>query len=293
MPTYDMEGYVQHADDNIDKGLWRPRHARIVCWVVLSAGIVVVLSTAAHDRYEAQMGATSPSWITDLATMVRSRSGFHPQFGMTGQFGQQRGQHWLAPRVALQPRAPAESPGARNVRMWAEFEDYNRRISVPLEVLGGVIPEQKAAEQLQRFFTFVAVKVVLHQLEAAEGSSGATSYYHANTQWYRQNAPDNEIESQNVATRTAPTRSDYEELLHFYHTEPLKDADGWVQKLMDRNKMLAVRIMEVRKAYATNDFEWEWLQSMAVQGLKQGNEKVMKGWAENVFALEDPLHSRR
>lgn len=38
----------------------------------------------------------------------------------------------------------------------------------------------------------------------------------------------------------------------------------------------ALRIMEVREAYAAEDFEWDMCQKVALKDLKEGNIKLMR-----------------
>ncbi|KAG8047228.1 hypothetical protein GUJ93_ZPchr0008g11874 [Zizania palustris] len=90
-------------------------------------------------------------------------------------------------------------------------------------------PEQKAARNLQHFFNYVAVRVVLSQLE---------SY----------------------------NREAYGELMEFVNRNSLNDADTFCKKLIresPRHKQLAMRILEVRSAYVKNDFEWDNLKRLS------------------------------
>ena len=45
----------------------------------------------------------------------------------------------------------------------------------------------------------------------------------------------------------------------------------------------AVRIMEVRKAYSADDFEWDMCKSMANDKLNAGNAKLMQTFALETF----------
>lgn len=56
--------------------------------------------------------------------------------------------------------------------------------------------------------------------------------------------------------------SAYEELTSFLAEEPLRDGDAWVAKLMRRNGMLALRVLEVRLAYCNEDFEYDQLEKL-------------------------------
>lgn len=102
-------------------------------------------------------------------------------------------------------------------------------------------PEVKAADSLHNFFTYLAVKIVLHQLEA-----------------YNPEA--------------------YHELMEFTDRTPLKDGDQFCALLMregPRQKALAMRIMEVRSAYILEDFEWESLKDVSSKRMKKGNTQLM------------------
>lgn len=114
--------------------------------------------------------------------------------------------------------------------------------SLPFDVFGGASPESKAAEYLQRFFTYIAIKIV-----------------------------QNEIEGQSHA-----------DLTNFYENEHMHNADEWLEKFMSHDKLTAVRIMEVRRQYADGGhhgaFEWDWLHQIALKKMDEGNAKVMRKW---------------
>ena len=119
---------------------------------------------------------------------------------------------------------------------------------VPSDSFGGVSPEAKAAEVLRTFFTFAAVKIVLSQLEGiGRGDLGA---YNA---------------------------EGYGTLSKFLRENPLRnDAEGWLTRLMQEDEMIALRICEVRAAYAGKDFEWENLKRLTVDGLSKSNVEVQR-----------------
>lgn len=104
-------------------------------------------------------------------------------------------------------------------------------------------------------FTFIAVKVVLAQLE---GSGRG-----------------------NLAAYDAAAYKDLTDLIDKY---PLKNGDEWLDRLIQVNQPLAVRIMEVRAAYAEEDFEWENCQRVANKSIKDGNVKLMRKFAEASLA---------
>ncbi|KQJ98324.1 chaperonin-like RBCX protein 1, chloroplastic isoform X2 [Brachypodium distachyon] len=90
-------------------------------------------------------------------------------------------------------------------------------------------PEKKAAISLQNFFNYLAVRIVLAQLE---------SY----------------------------NREAYVELKEFVSRNSVNDADTFCKKLIresPRHKALAMRILEVRSAYMKKDFEWDNLKKIS------------------------------
>ncbi|KAH7437647.1 hypothetical protein KP509_05G082800 [Ceratopteris richardii] len=96
---------------------------------------------------------------------------------------------------------------------------------------GGQTPEARAATTLLNYFTYLAVQIVLAQLEDYNPEG-------------------------------------YKELREFVDRTPLKDGDKFCAALMresSRHKGLAMRILEVRSAYASEDFEWDNVQKLAIK----------------------------
>ncbi|KAK3123442.1 hypothetical protein QOZ80_8AG0630990 [Eleusine coracana subsp. coracana] len=103
-------------------------------------------------------------------------------------------------------------------------------------------PEKKAAINLQHFFNYLAVRIVLAQLE---------SY----------------------------NREAYFELKEFVSRTSLDDADVFCKKLIresPRLKGLAMRILEVRSAYVKTDFEWDNLKKLSFKMVDEANTKLMR-----------------
>ncbi|KAK9805283.1 hypothetical protein WJX72_010898 [[Myrmecia] bisecta] len=125
---------------------------------------------------------------------------------------------------------------------------------VPSDSFGGLSPERKAADALRTLFTFIAVKIVLAQLEGS--GRGSLASYNA---------------------------TDYQDLTTFLEEVPLRDGDAWLTLLLRRNEMLALRIMEVRAAYSVEDFEWESCKKLAVNDIKNANVKMMRQYATDAF----------
>ncbi|KAJ0962307.1 hypothetical protein J5N97_030135 [Dioscorea zingiberensis] len=113
-------------------------------------------------------------------------------------------------------------------------------------------PEAKAARHLQNFFTFVAVRIVLAQLES-----------------YNPDA--------------------YKELMEFISRNSLNDGDKFCRTLMresPRHKSLALRILEVRSAYSKRDFEWDNLQKLAFKMVDESNTSLMRDYVLETSHLE-------
>jgi hypothetical protein len=87
---------------------------------------------------------------------------------------------------------------------------------VPSDSFGGVSPERKGAEVINTFFTFVAVKIVLAQLEGSSSGRGTTA--------------------------GAYNPEGYKVLDTFLRVHPLKNSpDVWLGKLMKTDKMIGTR----------------------------------------------------
>ncbi|XP_051205040.1 chaperonin-like RBCX protein 1, chloroplastic [Lolium perenne] len=114
-------------------------------------------------------------------------------------------------------------------------------------------PEKKAAISLQNFFNYVAVRIVLAQLE---------SY----------------------------NREAYVELKEFVSRNSVNDADNFCKNLIresPRHKALAMRILEVRSAYMKNDFEWDNLKKLSFKMVDEANTKLMRDYVLETSHIED------
>ncbi|CAA7397773.1 unnamed protein product [Spirodela intermedia] len=118
---------------------------------------------------------------------------------------------------------------------------------------GEASPESKAAKNLQNFFTFVAVRIVLGQLQS-----------------YNPEA--------------------YEELNEFVSRNTLNDGDKFCGSLMresPRHQALALRILEVRSAYQKQDFEWENLKKLAFKMVDESNTRLMRDYIRETTHIDD------
>lgn len=117
---------------------------------------------------------------------------------------------------------------------------------------GSQSPEARAADTLHNYFTYLAVKIVLAQLEE-----------------YNPEA--------------------YKELTEFVDKTPLKDGDKFCAALMresPRHKGLALRILEVRSAYASQDFEWDNMKRLTVQHAEKSNTTLMREFLVETSNME-------
>lgn len=60
--------------------------------------------------------------------------------------------------------------------------------------------------------------------------------------------------------------------------------DLWLEKLSKKNPSLALRLMEVRAAYAAENFEWENCRRLATEGLAAANLDILKARLGSVWA---------
>ncbi|XP_058080916.1 chaperonin-like RBCX protein 1, chloroplastic isoform X1 [Magnolia sinica] len=118
---------------------------------------------------------------------------------------------------------------------------------------GEASPEAKAATNLHNFFTFLAVKIVLAQLQS-----------------YNPEA--------------------YEELMEFTSRNSLSDGDKYCANLMresPRLQTIALRILEVRSAYCKNDFEWDNLKRLAFTMIDESNTRIMRDYVLETSHVEN------
>lgn len=136
----------------------------------------------------------------------------------------------------------------------------NEGMYIPSDSFGGVSPEAKAAEMLETFFTFAAVKIVMSQLEGiGRGDLGA---YNA---------------------------EGYSTLSKFLREKPLRNnADQWLADLMQEDEMIALRICEVRAAYAGKDFEWHNLKRLTVDGMQKSNVSIQRDHMKSKYGKMFP-----
>lgn len=136
------------------------------------------------------------------------------------------------------PRAHTHSTTTRAAGEKGGGTDDNGRMHVPTDAFGGMSPEYKAASALKNLFTMVAVRVVLAQEQGYDNEGGAM------TETYRG-------------------------LQDYLAANPLRDGNKWLEQLMrheDNNmRLTALRLLEVRKAYAGGQFDFKGMHELAVE----------------------------
>ena len=175
---------------------------------------------------------------------------------------------------------------------------------------GGRSPERVASDALRTLFTFAAAKIILAQLEGS-GRGGLAAY---DKKGYddlsaalatfndggngmsgeeEQEGEGRELESSSSSSRkgaTTPSSSSA--------APPRKGAVGsgsiggggkgdlWLARLSKRNPQMALRVMEVRAAYAAESFEWDQCRRLATEGLAESNLSILKARLGSAWAAE-------
>mmetsp|Transcript_45019 Transcript_45019/g.143368 ORF Transcript_45019/g.143368 Transcript_45019/m.143368 type:complete len:200 (-) Transcript_45019:188-787(-) len=161
-----------------------------------------------------------------------------------------------APTGAVRPRAQAL--GRQRSPFIASCMRARRHVSVPRVARGATAqmyippsdktPERKTVDTLHNFFTFIAVKIVLAQLEAC-------------------NSPD------------------YDVLRGVVDSVSLQDGDVFCSKLLKESPTLGMRLMEVRRAYVDEDFNWDTCETLSKSAMKDSNTNIMRDYLIDGFSL--------
>lgn len=176
-------------------------------------------------------------------------------------------------RTPRRRRGGCRPPRVRVGSVVSEFD--SEKMHVPSDSFGGNSPERHVANSMRKFFTFVAAKIVLHQLEGVAPESATPM---------EADRPGDAQQGQAEARRSAKRiQSDYQQLLDMLQNHPMKDEQEWIQMLLQKNSMLGLRIMEVRKAYAEIDFEWDNLRKVSLSILDEGNDDMMQWWVKQQY----------
>jgi hypothetical protein len=132
------------------------------------------------------------------------------------------------------------------------------RMHVPSDSFNGRSPERHAAMMLENMFTFCACKIALAQMQGdGRGDLGSFGGEQHTT------------------------------LKNFMAEHPLGsgsvNSKEWLERLLQVDRDLALRIIECRYAYAKEDFEWEQLKRIAVDGMDAANVGILRQMLEKEF----------
>ena len=137
--------------------------------------------------------------------------------------------------------------------------DSNGRMHVPTDAFGGMSPEFKAASALKTLFTMVAVRLVLAQEEGYDNEGGG-------------------------GTPTSIA------LGKFLEENPLRDGNKWLQKMLECEqtelRLIALRLIEVRRAYAESQFDFNEVRNTARLEIEKDNDKLMVDYMKQSLSAE-------
>jgi hypothetical protein len=130
---------------------------------------------------------------------------------------------------------------------------------VPTDAFGGMSPEFKAASALKTLFTMVAVRVVMAQEEGYDNEGGG-------------------------GTPTSIA------LGKFLEENPLRDGNEWLQKMLEceqtEMRLIALRLIEVRRAYAESQFDFNEVRKTAREEIEKDNDKLMIDYMKQSLSAE-------
>jgi hypothetical protein len=187
------------------------------------------------------------------------------------------------------------------------FPSFFLSSNSPKNSFGGRSPERVASDALRTLFTFAAAKIILAQLEgsgrgglAAYDKKGYDDLSAALARFNEPAAPPGRAESCGGEEEEDEEEEEEEEEARRSRTSretstcspsssssssaapPKKSAFGggkgdlWLAELSRKNPALALRVMEVRAAYAAEDFEWDQCRRLATEGLAEANLDILK-----------------
>ena len=81
----------------------------------------------------------------------------------------------------------------------------------------------------------------------------------------------------------------YRGLQDYLAANPLRDGNKWLEEMMhheDNNmRLTALRLLEVRKAYAGGQFDFDGMHKLAVEELTKENDKLMADYVKDSMSL--------
>jgi len=186
-------------------------------------------------------------------------------------------------RRLVASRGVARNLGRRSVASpstpRAEF-DGDEKMYVPPGAFGGTTPERKASQLLQNMMTYIACWIVIDQTEATApriSTADGTD-------------PDHGEDGENEGTRAAARVTNVHDfLLDFLETNPVRDADAFLEKLVRADPAVARRVMDVRHAYASGDFEWDNTRRLVLEDMAASSARVLKEHLSSTLAATERI----
>ena len=164
-----------------------------------------------------------------------------------------------ASRVAIVTprRAPALRLRARPSRRASRrsLATPSAKLFYDANALGGDSAELKGAQTMRRLFTFVAIRVVQGHIEGLGNDGGF--------------AP------QATGMDGTSDCPDYDDLRWHMENVELGDGDSWISALMKKNPVVALRVLEARKAYC-EEFDYDLLRDCVAEVISEGNVRLMQ-----------------
>ena len=164
-----------------------------------------------------------------------------------------------APRAAIVTprRAPALRLRARPSRRASRrsLATPSAKLFYDANALGGDSAELKGAQTMRRLFTFVAIRVVQGHIEGLGNDGGF--------------AP------QATGMDGTSDCPDYDDLRWHMENVELGDGDSWISALMKKNPVVALRVLEARKAYC-EEFDYDLLRDCVAEVISEGNVRLMQ-----------------
>ena len=140
------------------------------------------------------------------------------------------------------------------------------KLYVPNLDSGGESAETKGAQMLRRLMTHVAIRVVQGHLEGL-GNDGGFAPQASNF--------DGSCGSPDLA-----------DLLWAMENVPLGDGDSWISAFMKKNPVVALRVLEARKAYC-EEFDYQQMRSTVGELIDSGNMSLMREHANISFGNDE------
>lgn len=120
-----------------------------------------------------------------------------------------------------------------------------RASKFPAVSFDGLTPEEKASKALVNLFTMAATRVILDQMSGTRHRSPM-----------------------------------FNKIVDYLQEHPLRNGNEWLSQLMAHEeldyRLVAVRIIETRKALADTEFDYEHMQEAALKGITEENLELSR-----------------